>query len=567
MIRVAVIDQGVDLDHPDLAANLLPGFDATDGGDGGTNGDCWANDAHGTCCAGIIAAVNNTIGTIGVAHNCRIIPIRVSYTRNNIQIWNDDWMVNAINHAWDDDNADVLSCSWGGGTSVAAVNNEISAALNQGRNTQGCIVVFSTGNNNTTVAWPANSNLDIIAVGAMSPCGERKNPNSCDNEDWYRPYPYNDYLGGSNYGNELDVIAPGVFVPTSDIQGSAGYNTTSGTGGNYHQTFNGTSSATPHVAGVAALILSINPSLTQDQVRDIIESTCTKVGSYNYSTVTGRGNGTWNNEVGYGCVNAFAAISRVLGGPISGSSVICTSGTTLSITPPAAFDSIVWTCGPNLVISSGQNTNSCNLSATSNGSSWVRARLVSACGSITLPAKTVWAGTPVVTSLTGTSPIGVYQPANYYLGISDYASSPDSYSWGTSPLPGVSITSYGNYASIMFTQPGYYQVVAKAHNACGWSDYGVKMVTVISGYKLAISPNPSTSETAISLVTETNEVAQITTDWDCEIYDSFQGLKEKKTKLKASETKINTSNWKEGVYIVRATIADQVITEKLLVKH
>lgn len=49
-----MIDQGVDLDHHDLAANLLPGFDATDGGDGGINGDCWGNDAHGTCCAGII---------------------------------------------------------------------------------------------------------------------------------------------------------------------------------------------------------------------------------------------------------------------------------------------------------------------------------------------------------------------------------------------------------------------------------------------------------------------------------------------------------------------------------
>jgi subtilisin family serine protease len=130
------------------------------------------------------------------------------------------------------------------------------------------IVVFSTGNNNTSIAWPANSNSDIIAVGAMSPCGERKIPNSCDDEDWYRPYPYNDYLGGSNYANELDLIAPGVFIPTTDIQDSAGYNTLNGTNGNYHQTFNGTSAATPHVAGVAALILSLNSSLTQDQVRD-----------------------------------------------------------------------------------------------------------------------------------------------------------------------------------------------------------------------------------------------------------------------------------------------------------
>lgn len=120
-IRVAVIDQGVDLDHLDLVGNLAPGFDATDGGDGGLNGDCWGNDAHGTCCAGIIGAINNTIGTIGVAHQCRVIPIRVSYSRNRYEIWNDDWVVNAIHHAWYDDNADVLSCSWSY-NNVAAIN-------------------------------------------------------------------------------------------------------------------------------------------------------------------------------------------------------------------------------------------------------------------------------------------------------------------------------------------------------------------------------------------------------------------------------------------------------------
>jgi subtilisin family serine protease len=303
-IRVAVIDQGVDLDHPDLAGNLLPGFDATDGGDGGINGDCWGDDAHGTCCAGIIGAVNNTIGTIGVAHNCRIIPIRVTYTRNGNEIWDDDWVVSAINHAWEVDGADILSCSWRY-QNVVAINTEINNALTSGRNTLGCVIVFASGNNNSTISYPANSNPDIIAVGAMSPCGQRKRSSSniwevnagvstdpqgvsCDNEKWW----------GSNYGNELDIVAPGVFVPTTDIQGLAGYNTASGTGGNYHQTFNGTSSATPHVAGVAALILSMNPGLTQDQVRDIIESTCTKVGNYSYSTVAGRSNGNWNSEVG-----------------------------------------------------------------------------------------------------------------------------------------------------------------------------------------------------------------------------------------------------------------------------
>ncbi|MCF8360919.1 MAG: S8 family serine peptidase [Prolixibacteraceae bacterium] len=88
-----------------------------------------------------------------------------------------------------------MSCSWGGGSSCSVLNDEISYALELGRNGLGCVVVFSTGNDNSSVNYPANSNSDIIAVGAMSPCGERKNPSSCDGENW-----------GSNYGSTLDLV-------------------------------------------------------------------------------------------------------------------------------------------------------------------------------------------------------------------------------------------------------------------------------------------------------------------------------------------------------------------------
>ena len=99
-------------------------------------------------------------------------------------------------------------------------------------------------------------------------------------------------------------------VYTTDRQGSAGYNTSAGIAGNYYCCFGGTSAACPHVAGVAALILSINPTLTQKQVRDIIESTARKVGSYSYATTTGRPNGTWNNEMGYGLIDAYEACKK-----------------------------------------------------------------------------------------------------------------------------------------------------------------------------------------------------------------------------------------------------------------
>jgi subtilisin family serine protease len=417
-IRVAVIDQGVDTDHPDLAGNLLPGFDATDGAVGGINGDCWGNDSHGTCCAGIIGATNNTIGIIGVSHNCRIIPIRVTYTFNGNQTWNDEWTVNAIHHAWEQDSADVLSCSWGGGAPALAVNAEITAALNQGRSNRGCVVVFATGNYNSAIIWPANSNTDIIAVGAMSPCGERKrsssnylevNPGvtpdplgvSCDNEKWW----------GSNYGNQLDIVAPGVLVPTTDIQGNAGYNTSIGIAGNYYQTYNGTSSATPHVAGVAALILSINSTLTQDQVRDIIESTCTKVGTYTYSTTAGRTNGKWNNEVGYGCVNAFAALQSVFPYLAEGVNV-CTSGTTFTVNKVPTNSTVTWTCSSNITFDN-QPGNPKVFTAIGTGYGSVTATInYTNCSPIVMQ-RTVWVGTPQI--VTGSfSNLQYMGYSNYY---------------------------------------------------------------------------------------------------------------------------------------------------------
>ncbi len=180
--------------------------------------------------------------------------------------------------------------------SQAILTDAIQNAISNGRNGRGCVVVFATGNDNSAVRYPANAIPDIIAVGAMSPCGERKSPTSCDGESWW----------GSNFGTTLDIVAPGVFIPTTDRTGSAGYSS-----GDYFLTFNGTSSACPHVAATAALILSENPLLTQRQVADIIESTAQKVGNYSYSSTSGRPNGTWNQEMGYGLLNTFAAVAKV----------------------------------------------------------------------------------------------------------------------------------------------------------------------------------------------------------------------------------------------------------------
>lgn len=140
--------------------------------------------------------------------------------------------------------------------------------------------VFASGNDySSTVPYPANIHPDIISVGSINRNGIRS--------------------GFSNYGTVLDIVAPGQDVVTTT------------TGGGYSQPISGTSFACPQVAATAALILSVNPLLTQRQVVDIIESTAQKVGNYSYSSTSGRPNGTWNQEMGYGLLNTFAAVAKV----------------------------------------------------------------------------------------------------------------------------------------------------------------------------------------------------------------------------------------------------------------
>ena len=350
-ITVAILDQGIDPTHPDLAGNLLPGYDTE------TNSSpAVVYDNHGTACAGIVAAIdNNSIGVSGVAPNCRLVDLSNTLGGNATSRQN---RANGFNWAAAN-NVDIISNSWGSGAQYAIIDNSITNALTVGRGGLGCIILFSSGNNNSGVGYPANSNPDIVAVGAMSMCAERKrsssNPGqvnagvspdpagvSCDNELWW----------GSNFGTQQDIVAPGVKIATTDRQGAAGYNTSAGVAGNYTTTFNGTSSACPMAAGVAALILSANPSLTHDEVEDILELTARKVGAIAYAPSGGRPNGNWNNQMGYGLVSAQDAIHAysplttlfaVNGGTSAGAA---DGGAVMTVNPMTAASSVVGTPSP-----------------------------------------------------------------------------------------------------------------------------------------------------------------------------------------------------------------------------
>jgi hypothetical protein len=287
-IIVAVIDEGVDLGHPDLLANFVVGYDATDQPSGDTAGgqEPSSDDAHGTCCAGIIAAASdNDEGISGIAPGVSMMPVRIGYGNGLGDLMTSDaWIADGINWAWMN-GADVLSNSWGGGTPSDTITNAIKNAKNNGRGGLGCVVLFAAGNDDGTVIYPASLKA-VVAVGASSPCDQRKNTKSCDGE-----------LGwGSNYGLDLDVMAPGVQILTTDISGAAGYVT-----GDYMTNFNGTSAACPHAAGAVALMLSANPNLTQKQARELLAASADDLSAPG-----------WDKLTGYGRVNAKRAVNKAI---------------------------------------------------------------------------------------------------------------------------------------------------------------------------------------------------------------------------------------------------------------
>src|SRR5262249_19888316 len=147
---------------------------------------------------------------------------------------------------------------------------------------KGAVVVFSAGNANGPIGFPGSLE-PVITVGASNQWDERKSPKSKDGETWW----------GSNYRKPLDLVAPGVRIATTDIQGPPGYSPD-----DFTLTFNGTSAAAPHVAAAAALILSLMPGLNEGAVGAILNASADRL-----TRRTG-----WDRFVGHGRLNIFSAL-------------------------------------------------------------------------------------------------------------------------------------------------------------------------------------------------------------------------------------------------------------------
>lgn len=284
-IIIAILDTGVDLTHPDL--RLVPGYDFGCNDSNPMPEIGTEDDAHGTCCAGIASAIgNNSIGVAGIAAGCSVMPLKIA---DNFGYIDFTYSINALTYAGDH-NVDIISMSYGAFSLLIDVYDLHEQAIDYAYN-HGAILFASVGNQNeSTIKYPA-FNSKVIGVGAASPGGERKSTYSCDGEYWW----------GSNWGSNIpdnhaavDIMGP-TILPTTDIMGGNGYSSS-----NYYMWFNGTSCSCPYAAGVAALILSKYPTMSQSNVRSRLIMSATDM--------TLDGGIGWDLYTGYGMVNAAHAL-------------------------------------------------------------------------------------------------------------------------------------------------------------------------------------------------------------------------------------------------------------------
>lgn len=266
-VKVAVLDTGVDLDHADLAGRLTDGktFVQSAKDKGNLNGN--DDNGHGTFVSGIIAAsANNGKGIAGVAgeEDVQVIPVKVM-AKNGEGTAAD--IADGIDYAVEN-GADVINMSLSGEYSDA-IEEAIQRAV-----AKDVVVVAASGNGggNADANFPAASD-NVISVGSVD-----------KNDQVY---------SGSNVGETVDLVAPGVGVISTSLDGDLGDED------GHYTTGTGTSYATPHVAAVAALYKAQNKEATVNEVTQVLENTATDLGD------EGR-----DNQSGYGKVNAVKALEK-----------------------------------------------------------------------------------------------------------------------------------------------------------------------------------------------------------------------------------------------------------------
>lgn len=540
-IKVAIIDTGVDRDHPDLGYGYgnYTNVSYTLGWDYKTNTQYHAphdDGSHGTEIAGLIGAKTNNIhGVAGISGGNNSSGITMMSYR---VIEKDGDKTSSIGSAIKkavDQGANIIYLSIGQSYTPAVVD-----ALNYAH-THNVVVICATGNEGIpSIAFPASYET-TIAVGESSTIDKRDSK--------------------SNYGAGLNLLAPAFVSRTTSLDN------------NYFLT-SGTSMAAALVSGTVALMLSKNPSLTPTKVRDILQCTATKVSGYSYND-----NG-WNNEVGYGVLNTFAAVLTACNMQFLETSTICPgSSSTFSLNNLPSGLTVQWSISdgsgppaPTIQKSGNLCTITNNLSMLFTGK--LNAKVYKNGNLLaTLTKELILApdfyGRYTSDNLSGT--IDYTHIFNVKPGVSTVITSPNligasvSYDHtGTTPSSFSLDSSQGKLFMVMPANNGGKPIIINIADACG-NHYQLYAIPQGS-YHLNISYEGSNIN--ISLNEDAVATKSLMHDqlWSYEIRSATMGDLKTSKKVNSRSTTISTTGWPKGIYIIKAIIGKEEATEKIVVK-
>lgn len=290
-IIIGVIDSGLRYDHPEFENRIWENSAETiDGVDNDGNGyvddvlgwDFAYDDenpvddhGHGTNVTSILGMRgDNAIGYAGVNWNSQIMTLKALDNTNSGFY---SWMIDAIYYAVDN-GCDVINMSIGGNSPSSLLEEAINYSYSEN-----VPIVISTGNQDSVIQYPARYE-NAIAVGSTNPDDSRSSP-----------FFWSD-SSGSNFGPQIDYVAPGNYIYGASFSSDT----------NYNSYWGGTSQAAPHVAGVISLMLSIDPNLTVDQINDILITTSEDMVGPSNEDVSG-----FDNFFGHGRINARDALNNV----------------------------------------------------------------------------------------------------------------------------------------------------------------------------------------------------------------------------------------------------------------
>lgn len=450
-IKVAIVDNAVWVNHPDLAGKIVAQRDTyynTGDANPPTTGDPF-DWSHGTHCAGLAAAItDNNIGVASIGYNVSIIAVKAANNTNANGIYGYPGIQWAANNG-----ADVISMSWGGPGYSATNQNLINSIYNMG-----IVLLASAGNDNVSTAHYPSGYNNVISIAST---------NSNDVKSDF-----------SNFGTTVDLCAPGGYAsPGPGGLLSTTFNT--GTYGNY-DLMAGTSMATPVASGLAGLILSINPALTPAQVETIMKNTADDV----YAA-----NPDYTGQLGSGRINAYRAAANTPFQPTANFSTPVTTilpgggvnFTDLSTGVPSTWQ---WTFQGGTPATSTQQHPS-NIKFNSPGVYDVTLTVTNAFGTNTLflddyitatntPAPYIFVGvsdsSPCIFDEVTLSDNSLYNPNSW-----EWAITPETFSF----VNGTSSTSQN--PQISFSMPGAYSVSLTAANLHGAASGSYENLIYVNG--------------------------------------------------------------------------------------